>query len=90
MLFKSMMGSIALATVVIAGPAAAQQSFDAGTYPPFAGQWQRVGPLGVFDTTKPPGFDAVCASLDMEAAKMIADALNASPVACFRQEKADV
>jgi len=54
MLFKSMIGSIALATVVITGPAAAQQSFDASKYPPFAGQWQRVGPLGVFDSTKPP------------------------------------
>jgi hypothetical protein len=29
MLFKSMIGSIALATAVLAGPAAAQQSFDA-------------------------------------------------------------
>jgi hypothetical protein len=55
MLFKSMIGSIALAAAVIAGPVAAQQSFDASKYPPFAGQWQRVGPLGVFDSTKPPG-----------------------------------
>src|SRR5471032_1433783 len=53
MLFKSMIGSIALATAVLAGPAAAQQSFDASKYPAFAGQWQRVGPLGVFDSTKP-------------------------------------
>jgi hypothetical protein len=53
MLFKRMIGSIALATAVIAGPAAAQQSFDASKYPPFAGQWQRVGALGVFDSTKP-------------------------------------
>jgi hypothetical protein len=55
MLFKSMIGSIALAAAVIAGPVAAQQSFDASKYPAFAGQWQRVGPLGVFDSTKPPG-----------------------------------
>jgi hypothetical protein len=55
MLFKSMIGSIALATAVLAGPAAAQQSFDASKYPAFAGQWQRVGPLGVFDSTKPSG-----------------------------------
>jgi hypothetical protein len=55
MLFKSMIASIALAAAVGAGPAAAQQSSDAGKYPAFAGQWQRVGPLGVFDSTKPPG-----------------------------------
>ena len=55
MLFKQMIGSIALATALIAAPAAAQQALDAGKYPPFAGQWQRVGPLGVFDSTKPPG-----------------------------------
>jgi hypothetical protein len=54
MLFKSMIGSLALATAVIAGPAAAQQPFDQGKYPAMAGQWQRVGPLGVFDSTKPP------------------------------------
>jgi hypothetical protein len=39
---------------VIAGPVAAQQPFDENKYPPIAGQWQRVGPLGVFDSTKPP------------------------------------
>ena len=55
MLFKSMIASIALATAVIAGPVAAQQSFDESKYPAFAGQWQRIGPLGVFDSTKPPG-----------------------------------
>jgi len=55
MLSKSMIASIALATAVIAGPVAAQQSFDASKYPPMAGQWQRVGRLGVFDSTKPPG-----------------------------------
>ena len=54
MLFKQMIGSIALATALIAAPAAAQQALDAGKYPPMAGQWQRVGPLGVFDSTKPP------------------------------------
>jgi hypothetical protein len=54
MLFKSMIGSIALAAAVIAGPAAAQQPFDQSKYPALAGQWQRVGPLGVFDSTKPP------------------------------------
>jgi hypothetical protein len=55
MLFKCMIGSIALATAVIAGSAAAQQSIDESKYPPLAGQWQRVGRLGVFDPTKPPG-----------------------------------
>src|SRR6202035_675596 len=55
MLFKSMIASIALATAVIAGPVAAQQPFDESKYPAFAGQWQRIGPLGVFDQTKPPG-----------------------------------
>jgi hypothetical protein len=54
MLFKSMIASIALATVVIAGPVAAQQPFDPSKYPAMAGQWLRVGPLGVFDSTKPP------------------------------------
>jgi hypothetical protein len=48
-------GSMALATAVLALPALAQQPFDEGKYPPMAGQWQRVGPLGVFDPTKPPG-----------------------------------
>jgi hypothetical protein len=55
MLLKGMIGSIALATAVIAGPVAAQQPFDQSKYPAFAGQWQRIGPLGVFDPTKPPG-----------------------------------
>jgi hypothetical protein len=54
MLLKSMIASIALATVVSAGPVAAQQPFDPSKYPPMAGQWLRVGPLGVFDSTKPP------------------------------------
>ena len=49
-----MIGAIVLAAAVI-GPAAAQQPFDAGKYPAFAGQWLRIGPLGVFDPTKPPG-----------------------------------
>src|ERR1700683_544517 len=52
MLLRSMIGSVALAAAVIAGPVAAQQPFDQSKYPAFAGQWQRVGPLGVFDTTK--------------------------------------
>ena len=55
MLSKSMIASIALATAVIAGPVAAQQPFDQSKYPAFAGQWQRVGRLGVFDSTKPSG-----------------------------------
>src|SRR5258707_12473828 len=54
MLLRSVMGSIALFVAVIAGPVAAQQPFDENKYPPMAGQWQRVGPLGVFDSTKPP------------------------------------
>jgi hypothetical protein len=54
MSFRRLMGSIALAVAVMAGPAAAQQPFDENRYPPMAGQWQRVGPLGVFDSTKPP------------------------------------
>jgi hypothetical protein len=54
MFFRSVMGSLALAAAVAAGPAAAQQPFDEGKYPPMAGQWQRVGALGVFDNTKPP------------------------------------
>jgi hypothetical protein len=52
---KSMIGSIALATAVIAGPVAAQQPFDESKYPAFAGQWQGMGALGRFDQTKPPG-----------------------------------
>jgi hypothetical protein len=54
MLLKSMIGALALAAAVIAGPAAAQQPFDQSKYPALAGQWQRIGPLGVFDSTKPP------------------------------------
>src|ERR1700719_1994161 len=55
MLFKSMIASIALAAAVIAGPVAAQQPFDESKYPAFAGQWQRIGALGRFAQTKPPG-----------------------------------
>jgi hypothetical protein len=55
MLLKSMIGSIALLAAVIAEPVAAQQPFDASKYPALAGQWQRVGRLGAFDATKPPG-----------------------------------
>jgi hypothetical protein len=47
--------SLALAGAVIAGPAAAQQPFDESHYPAFAGQWENMGRLGVFDQTKPPG-----------------------------------
>jgi hypothetical protein len=54
MLLRSVMGSIALFVAVIAGPVAAQQPFDENKYPAMAGQWLRVGPLGVFDSTKPP------------------------------------
>jgi hypothetical protein len=53
MSFRNVMGSVALAAAVLAGPAAAQQPFDESKYPPIAGQWLRVGPLGVFDSTKP-------------------------------------
>ena len=54
MLLRSVMRAVALIVAVIAGPVAAQQPFDENKYPPMAGQWQRVGPLGVFDSTKPP------------------------------------
>jgi hypothetical protein len=54
MRLRSLIGWTALA-VAIAGPAAAQQPFDEKSYPPMAGQWQRVGALGVFDSTKPVG-----------------------------------
>src|ERR1700722_8998320 len=47
--------SIALASALFAGPVAAQQPFDQKKYPDMAGQWIRVGPLGVFDSTKPIG-----------------------------------
>jgi len=53
--FRSMFGSIALAAAVIAGPSVAQQPFDESKYPAFAGQWFRIGPLGLFDPTKPSG-----------------------------------
>ena len=55
MLSKSMIGFVALATAVIAGPVAAQQPFDESKYPAFAGQWQNIGRLGTFDQSKPPG-----------------------------------
>jgi hypothetical protein len=54
MFFRCVMGSFALAAAAMAGPAAAQQPFDESKYPPMAGQWLRAGPLGVFDSTKPP------------------------------------
>jgi hypothetical protein len=47
-------GTIALAACVITAPVAAEP-FDESKYPAFAGQWFRVGPLAVFDTSKPPG-----------------------------------
>jgi hypothetical protein len=53
MYFRSIIGLVALAAAVAAGPATAQQPFDESKYPPMAGQWLRVGPLGVFDSTKP-------------------------------------
>ena len=52
MRFRSMIGWTALA-IVTAAPVAAQQPFDEKKYPPIAGQWQRVGGLGLFDNTKP-------------------------------------
>jgi hypothetical protein len=54
MFFRSVMGAVALTASVAAGPAVAQQPTDESKYPPMAGQWQRVGALGVFDNTKPP------------------------------------
>jgi len=47
--------SIALGVAVLTGPSVAQQPFEENKYPAFAGQWLRVGPLGVFDSTKPVG-----------------------------------
>jgi hypothetical protein len=55
MFLRSMMGWLALTAAVAAGPATGQQPFDESKYPPMAGQWQRVGPLGVFDSTKAVG-----------------------------------
>jgi hypothetical protein len=54
MRFLSMVGSAAL-LIAIAGSVAAQQPFDEKKYPAMAGQWQRVGPLGVYDPGKPVG-----------------------------------
>jgi hypothetical protein len=55
MLIRSMIGSIALAATFVVGPAAAQQPLGgSGKYPDMAGQWMRVWPLGVYDSTKPP------------------------------------
>src|SRR5947199_13764 len=53
MLFRGVLGLTAAA--LLAGAVAAQQPFEESKYPAFAGQWQRVGPLGVFDSTKPSG-----------------------------------
>lgn len=47
-------GMGAIAACVIAVSTAAQSS-DEGKYPAFAGQWFRVGPLMVFDPSKPFG-----------------------------------
>jgi hypothetical protein len=53
MLVRGVLGLIAAA--LIAGSVAAQQPFEENKYPAFAGQWLRVGPLGVFDSAKPVG-----------------------------------
>lgn len=62
MSLRTIIGTNAIGTVVVgaialcvfAAPAAAQP-FDQSKYPAFAGQWFRVGPLMVFDTSKPFG-----------------------------------
>jgi hypothetical protein len=54
MLLRSATISVALATVVIAGPVAGQQRFDESKYPAFDGQWIRVGPIERYDPTRPP------------------------------------
>jgi hypothetical protein len=46
-------GSIAMSAIAASVPAA--QPVDESKYPAFAGQWFRVGPLMVFDPTKPFG-----------------------------------
>ena len=51
---RTIVGACALAACVIAAPVAAA-AFDESKYPPFAGQWFRIGPLQVFDATKPKG-----------------------------------
>ena len=43
------------AAALLAGYVAAQQPFEENKYPNMAGQWLRVGPLGVFDSAKPVG-----------------------------------
>jgi hypothetical protein len=53
MLLRAVLGLTA--AVLIAGSVAAQQPFEENKYPNMGGQWQRVGPLGVFDSTKPVG-----------------------------------
>src|SRR4051795_6402010 len=53
MLLRAVLGLTA--AIVIAGSVAAQQPFEENKYPNMAGQWLRVGALGVFDTTKPLG-----------------------------------
>jgi len=53
MSFRVVLGLTAAA--LFAGSVAAQQPFEESKYPAFAGQWLRVGPLGVFDSTKPVG-----------------------------------
>ena len=55
MQLRMMIASLGIAAAVSAGPTAAQQPVDPSKFPPIAGQWMRVGPLGVFDNTKPPG-----------------------------------
>src|SRR5262249_20380477 len=51
---RNIIGACALAACVIATPVAGAP-FEEGKYPPFAGQWFRIGPLMVFDATKPRG-----------------------------------
>jgi hypothetical protein len=56
MLFRSMLSLVAT-MAVIAGPVAAQQSFDESKYPAFESQWIRVGPIERYDQTNRPAAD---------------------------------
>jgi hypothetical protein len=53
MLLRAVLGLTAAA--LVAGSVAAQQPLEENKYPNMAGQWLRVGALGVFDTAKPVG-----------------------------------
>ena len=70
MLFRGILRFTAAA--LIAGSVAAQQPFEENKYPAFAGQWLRVGPLGVFDGADGPACAMAAVRWALERAPSVA------------------